>query len=49
MDTKGGMMFVTLTDNQMDGSPWDMKVQDLLCGRWTAVSVDWKIAHIDVE
>ena len=39
MDTKGGMVFITLTDMQLDGAPWDVKFQDLMCGRWTAVSV----------
>ena len=38
LDTKGGMVFITLTDTSPDGSPWTMKQQDLMCGRWSAVS-----------
>lgn len=37
LDTKGGMVFITLTDTQPDGSPWETKFQDLMCGRWTAL------------
>jgi hypothetical protein len=38
MDTKGGMVFLTLTDTRPDGAPWDSAFQDLMCGRWSAVS-----------
>ena len=38
LDTKSSMTFITLTDRQLDGTPWDPKAQDQLCGRWTAVS-----------
>ena len=38
LDTKSSMTFITLTDAQLDGTPWNPKAQDQLCGRWTAVS-----------
>mmetsp|Transcript_15637 Transcript_15637/g.26064 ORF Transcript_15637/g.26064 Transcript_15637/m.26064 type:complete len:236 (-) Transcript_15637:64-771(-) len=37
LDTKGGMVFLTLTDLQPDGTPWDSKTQDKMCGRWSAL------------
>jgi len=37
MDTKSSMTFVTLTELQPDGTPWNSPVQDVLCGRWSAL------------
>jgi hypothetical protein len=46
METKAGMVFLTLTDLQPSGEPWESRVQDEMCGRWSAVGVVSFCMHV---
>ncbi len=40
LEQKGGMFFVTLKDQQPDGSEWTTAAQEKLAAYWSAVSLD---------